>query len=322
MHYTKIATRCRKSHAIVIITKGKLMIRTITTTAILALTAGTAMADGLNYARFSYDLNNFSDDSGADDIKTSVFQGEFEYSIDQFVLGANLTNFAVDVSDESSLTVYDVWAGFVATPEIMAGLGLTGASFGDEDTNGAEFFGQYTTDQFGIGVRVAQLDFEEDNISTILNGQVSVTPEVELGAVIWKDSEFDGTGYMLSTDYDNDLIDARAYYQSNTEAESGFFAVRGSYKVADMFRISALYETVVGDEEFDVSFYTIGGGYEFVDGAWIDVNYGQIDFGDEFEKVDRIQAAISFEMGDRLRLDNQFEQDTTDDSLMGSGSYF
>jgi len=97
------------------------MIRTITATAIVALTAGGATAQGLNYARLSYDYNDFD----TNDVDFGLFQGEIEYSINQFVLGANVRNFDLngDVID-SNFTTYNVWGGYTISPQALVGIGL------------------------------------------------------------------------------------------------------------------------------------------------------------------------------------------------------
>jgi len=286
------------------------MTRTITATAILALTAGAAAADGVNYARLSYDYNNFSVDS--DDASIGIFQGDIEYSIDQFVLGAELEVLTTDADDDDTFVIYDIWGGYAATPEVLVGLGLTGSDDDVEDTQGAQAFGQFVTGQFGVGIRVSKEDLDEDNITTDVFGNYNVAPEIKLGLVLTGNSEFDGTGYIASADYDDGQIDARAFFEGNTEFDAGQFGVRGNYKVADAFRASAAFATNSGDDAADATAFLVGGGYEFADGAWVDLGIGQIDFEDA-DTVDRIEVSVSFETGDRKRLDNQFEQDRFDD---------
>lgn len=297
------------------------MIRTITATAIVALTAGAASAQGLNYARLSYDYNNLDD--GSDDLDVGLFQGEIEYSINQFVLGANVRNLDFDGDGfDGNATFYDAWGGYTISPQALVGIGLTGVSVDDgDDFNGGELFGQYVTAQYGAAARIELDDFDEDNVRGTLYGEYRPSQGLEFGLTIDDNTDVSGSDYKVSADYDDGAIFARAYVEGNTDDDGGIIAVRGHYNFAGAFRASAVLGTTFGDDFDDLTSYAVGGGYQFVEGAWFDLGYGQLDF-DDGDNVDRIQAVISFETGRRLRLDNQFEQDGVDDNSAVFGNLF
>jgi hypothetical protein len=289
-------------------------------TAVAALLAGPVFAEGVNYARLSYDYTNFSE--GSDDLALGVVQGSVEYETGQFLLSGELTNNNFD--GELNLTTYALGAGYMITPEALVGLGLTGAesdASGADGVNGFEGYAQYQTGQFGVAVNAAKFDSDEDNIVTTFYGEFEASPGITLGAVVNTQSEVDGSGYTLSVDYEAGPIDARSFYNGNSEADAGTFGVRGTYDITPQFRASAAFATIVGDDNVDLSSFAIGGGYMITDGFWVDADYGQVDAGTA-DNLDRIQVAFTYDMGEQKRIDRSFRQDAIDDAQSGFSAIF
>lgn len=295
------------------------MFRSITMTAVAALLAGPVFADGVNYTRLSYDFTNYDSDFGLEG-DASLLQGTVEYEISQFLLSADILNLDFD---GSSSTAYGVAGAYMFTPEALAGLGVFGNDPDSGDnTTGFEVFGQYETAQFGVGLNVTKDDTDEDNVTTTLVGEAEVTSGVTLGASVATESESDGTDYVLSADYDLGPIEARAAVSGTSEDDGGLFGVRGSYEFTPQFRASASYQTSYGDDLVDESVFTVGGGYQIVDGLWFDANYGIIDSDDYSDDIDRIQATLTFETGTQKRIDRRFSQASIDDLQAGAGVGF
>lgn len=290
------------------------MFRSITMTAVAALLAGPVFAEGVNYARLSYDYSNFS--QGSDDIALGVVQGAVEYETGQFLLSGDLTNNNLD--GELNLTSYGLGAGYMITPEALVGLGLTGAESdqsGVDGVNGFEGFAQYQTGQFGVAVNASKFNSDDDNVVTTFYGEFEASPGVTLGAVVNTQSEFDGSAYTLSVDYEAGPIDARSFYNGNSESDAGIFGARGTYEITPQFRAGASFTTTTGDDTDDLSSFAIGGGYMITDGFWVDADYGQADLGGD--DIDRVQVAFTFDMGEQKRIDRSFRQDAVDDAQSG-----
>ncbi len=310
------------------------MLRTLTFTAVAALMTGPVMADGVNYARLSYDFTNIGNDDFDDDV--SLLQGGVEYTTGQFLLGADLQYVDTELEGiiESQALSYALSGAYMITPEVLVGLGLNGTDVEIEtdlgdfegDANGFEVFGQYQTSDFGVGVNVVSFDSDEDNLNTTIYGEFSAASAVTLAGFASVDSEdednggSEGTDYYLSGDYEAGDVFARAYIAGNTDADAGIFGVRGHYDFAPQIRATASFATRTGDDASDVSFFTVGGGYEVVDGLWADANIGIVDGDDVAEDITRLQVALTYEIGDRKRLDRRLEQDAIDD-VQSAGAF-
>lgn len=295
------------------------MFRSITMTAVAALMAAPAFADGVNYARLSYDYSYYEDDS--DDLDLGLLQGSVEYEVSQFLLSAEVLNFSRD--GDNVETFYSASGAYIFTPEALAGIGVFGSNpeVGDS-TSGFEVFGQYETPQFGAAINVSQADTDEDNITTTLYGEAAVAPGVKLGASLSTQSEFDGTGYSLIAEYDEGPIFGRATIDSNSEDDGGLFGVRASYDITPQIRAAAAYQTSYGDDFVDLSVFAIGGGYQVVEGLWVDASFGVID-GDVFaDEVNHVQASVTYELGTQKRIDDRFQQAALDDIQAGLGLLF
>lgn len=169
-------------------------------------------------------------------------------------------------------------------------------------------------------INVAKIESDEDNIVTTVFGEFEASPGVTLGAVVNSQSEFDGSAYTVSADYEAGQIDARSFYSSNTESDSGIFGVRGTYEVAPQFRVGAAFDTITGDDSGDFSSFAIGGGYQITDGFWVDADFGRVD--SDGTDVDRVQIAFTFDLGEQKRIDRSFRQDAIDDAQAGVGAVF
>lgn len=297
----------------------------LATTAIL--TASTAMADGVNYGRLSYDFSRF--EQGSNEAELGLLQGAIEYEISQFLLFGELTNQSAENGGSLDITTLKAGAGYILSPEALIGAGLIRNSYdydadgleADGDTSGFEVFGQYQTAQFGVGLNISVPDTDfDDQTQTQFFGEYAVAPGIDLGLWLASDSEVDGTTYKFSADYAQDAIIARGYLLGDTDVDAGIFGARGSYAFTDQIRAAATFETTYGDDA-DINFVAIGGGYKITDGVWFDADYGVVSGDDIGSDIDRLQAAITFETGTRTRIDDRFAQDAINDDQAGLGSF-
>lgn len=293
------------------------MLRTLPATVFTALIAMPVAADGFDYARLSYDYLSF--DGDLIDIGNSFLQGGVNYSFGQVLLSAefNTFTFMPSAGDDQSTTRYFFGAGYEITPEVLLGVGVTSASGDAGDANGFESFAQYQTAGLAVGVNAWQFDTDEDNISTRFLAEFNVTPAISFGAQLSTNSEFDGTGYWLYSEYAEGPIFARAYAQGNTEVDDGVFGLRGTYDVTPDIRASAAFSVATGVDD-SISFVSAGAGYRIVEGVWANADIGQFS-EDTFGGVDvtRVGLNLTYEMGEHVRIDRRFYQDIIDDNIAG-----
>jgi hypothetical protein len=87
------------------------MLRTLTTTAAIALMTAPAFADGVSYARLSYDFDRYSVDD--QDLDVGTLLGDIEYELGQFLLSAHLAHRSYDDgAGDASQTDYGVSGGW------------------------------------------------------------------------------------------------------------------------------------------------------------------------------------------------------------------
>lgn len=306
------------------------------TSALVAAVAAPAMAQELTFGDFSgaYDLYTVDDDS----ITVFRLNGEVEFTVDQFVLGAGLDSetFTPEGSDSISISNYFASAGYMPIDGVLVGAELTGTRFasgGDSDSiDGYGLFAQYQADQFGVAVRYSIPVSEEEEFSTITYfGQAAVTPEVAVSAIVETANEVDERFYMLRAEYEAGPIDATAYYAAVTDVDGSLFGVNLAYQVNNQLRVLADYQTTSDGIFGDSNAYSIGGGYQVADSVWIDGTLGQLS-GDG-EDVTTFGLEVSYEIGGQKRLDRALLSAAQDDfgsgvlgispfSTFGSGLFF
>ena len=291
------------------------MLRSLSLTAAAAILAGPAMADGINYALIGYDYTNISAD-GVEDLNTGNLQGAVEYELSEFLLSADVRHVTVEIdSESSSATVYAFGAAYMLSPEALVGLEVLGVEAEDADaTTGYGVYSQFQTAQYALGVHVSQQDSDQDNITTNIYGEFVTSDALTLGVQVNSESEFDGTTSYFSADYEQGAIEARTFIISNNEVDGGLFGLSASYQFSAQFRVSAAYQTLYGEDTDDADAFSVGGGYQITDGMWIDASYGQIGGDTYIDGIEIIQASLTYELGDRKRLDRRFAQAAIDDS--------
>jgi len=280
------------------------MLKSTTTILAFAIAAGPSFAQELTYGSFGFDFTRLTD--GSDDLDLSVLNGDVEFAFDQFLLGAQVTNrdFSSDSLIDGTITNFNAFGAYAIIPEVLVGVGLNTIDLDGSDLSGYEVFGQYQTAQFGVGLTYTIPDSDEDDVSflTIL-GEAEVTPGVTIGAAYEDFSEIDESFYYLTAEYEDGPIFVRGYYTSVTDIDGYLIGARGSYDVTDMIHVSADLQKGVDFFLGDLTAYSVGAGYEFADGFIVDASVGRIE-GDGNE-IDTIQVGVSYELGQRRRLDRK-----------------
>lgn len=293
------------------------MKRLILTAATATLVAGSATAEGISYIRLSYDYQAHTGAFG--DPTLGFFQSTVDYELNDFVLGASFDNTSVSSdADDGDFQDYSVSAAYVLSPEILGGAGFLQRSSDAGNSTAFELFGQYVTDSFGVAANHTLL--EDDESQTVLFAEYVLSEGLVLGAILISESASDGTGYQISADYAAGSIDARAFVTGDSEVDGNVFGARAHYEFGGSFRVGAGFENISG-AAFDDRTIQVGAGYTFTDGVWVDASVGQIDLEDS-STVDFLRLLVTYETGDRARLDNTMAQRSSDDIWAGVGPLF
>lgn len=293
------------------------MQRIILTAAATALIAGSATAEGISYTRLSYDYQTHT--GALEDPTLSFFQGAIDYELNEFVLGASFDNTSIsDDLGDADFQDIGLWGAYVVSPEILGGAGFLQRSGDVGNSSAFELFGQYVTDSFGVAANYTSL--EDNESQTALFAEYGLNESLVLGAIIVSDSQFDGTAYQISADYDADSISGRAFVTGDTDVDGNVFGLRGFYAFGEGFRVSAALEDISG-ANFDDRTIQVGAGYSFTDGVWADASVGQVDL-DGGATIDFVRLLVTYETGDRARLDSTMAQRSSDDVWFGVGPLF
>jgi hypothetical protein len=297
------------------------MLRFFSITAVTAVIAVPATAQDLTYGSVQFDLTHLEADG--DEVDVNVLEGDVEFSANQFLFGAELKRQALDFGGGGGgvFTHYSAFGAYNVIPEVMIGAGLNGIDFDGTDVNGFEVFAQYTAPQFRVALNHNRPDNDDEDFyltTAYVEGQVA--PAVTLGAVVETFNELDEKFYALTAEYDDGPIFARAYYNSVTDVDGGLFGLRGSYSVTDTVGVTGSFER--GSEGFfgDLSGYSVGAEYMVSEGLAVGGSIGQLEFGSE--TADFIQLGVSYEVGERMRLDRKVNDALREDRSKSIGVIF
>ncbi len=291
---------------------------TLTTTAVIALLAGAASAEGISFAKLSYDYQSIdSDDFGEPTV--TLLQGQVEYEMDQYLLGADLDIISVDAdAGDEDTQDFTVFGAYRINPQVLAGVGLGQSDRGSDNVTIYEVFGQYVAAPFAVAANYAFDD--DDETLTSLFGEYAFGPQLKVGASVFIDSASDSTAYHLSSDYTQGAVTGRAFFVDDGISDDNVVGLRGRYDFGNAFNAGASYETSFGGD-FSETAIRIGGGYAFEQGIEIHASYGQIDR--EAQSTDDVfRLLVTYETGNQARFDRKMTRDIVEDTWFGVAPLF
>ncbi|WP_342071335.1 porin [Yoonia algicola] len=295
------------------------MIKTSLTIAALGVFAAPAFAQELTFGSAGLNYSDISDSS--DDFSTTVFNGEVEFSYDQFLFGANLDAQSFDAfGDDATVTNLGAFVGYAPVPELLLGASITNLSLDagstDDTLTGYEILAQYRTPTFGGAIVYSVPDSDEEDFDvTTYYAEVEVVPGMTLGAVVDDFSGVDDNIYNVSADYAQGPIAVRGYYTGITGEDLAIYGVRGSYDFGNGFSATG---SIGGFEEFladEATIMTIGAGYAFYDGLSIDASVGRLSI--DSDDLDILQIGLTYEFGAPTRLDTKMTDAIREDRQYG-----
>ena len=310
------------------------MVRLLTTTALLGLAAVPAIAQDIAYFGAEISSNTYTSDGTDEELSGLDLNGELEYTINEFYVGASLSSGQFDLSfgPEFQTQSYALSAGYMP----MSGV-LVGASVGRlELSQGAveqtidmfDVFAQYDTGQYAGAILYTELDTDfQDYAITQFFGRAEVTSGVTLGLIYENaKSEFGPTEstnktYHISADYASGPVFARGYVVgldsafSFDDEDTTIFGLRGAYDIGSGFSAVAQYEFSDTFQGSEYNSYAIGGSYVLLDGLSVDASFGRLDV--EGSETDFLALGLTYDMGSQIRIDKGMLKDARDDTEFG-----
>lgn len=293
------------------------MLRTTTATIALLAISAPAFAQELTYGQFGLDLTDFSA-GGGDDRQLILITGAGEFTIDQFVLGAEVNNRAYDFGGgaEFDVLTYSLYGAYAVMPEVLVGLGLTSVDADGTELSGYEFFAQYVTPAFGVAVnhQVPEEDFSDSSLTTVV-GEAEVSTGITLGGIYETYEGEDIAFYALTAEYAEGPIFARAFYQALTETDTTILGLRGSYAINDMFSANAGLLRVEDFILAELTGVSVGAEYAVNDAFSVRGEIGQLD--GTGNTADFFKLSVTYEVGAGARLDRTMTEAIRDDRNFG-----
>ena len=300
------------------------MIRTTTAAVALFAFSAPAIAQEVTYLSFGTTWTQLS--LGSDDLSSTKFEGDLEYSFDQFLFGLELHSVRLETMGEGTLTTFKGFAGYAPLPEALIGAGFThlseGGDFGGDDVNGFEILAQYRAGMFGGAVVYARPDNDNDDLSiTSYYLQAEAMPGLTFGAVFDDTSpDYDATPYVLSVDYAQGPISGRAFYHGITDFDGSYYGVTGAYEVMPQLSLTAAIANLDEFIVFDANAYSVGAAYEISEGIFAEASFGQL-MGDGPD-IDVISLSLTYAIGDQTRFHRSMQSAASADRTISGLSVF
>ena len=300
------------------------MLRTTTAAVALFAYSAPAIAQEVNYLSFGTTWTQLSVES--EEFSSTKFEGDLEYSYDQFLFGLEVHSNRLDLMGEGTLTTFKGFAGYAPVPEALIGAGFThvtqGGDFSSEDVNGFEILAQYQTGMFGGSVVYAQPDNDDDDFSvTSYYLQAEAMPGLTFGAIFDDTSaDYDGTPYVLSVDYAQGPIFGRAFYHGVTDYDGSYYGVSGAYEVMPQLSLKAAIANLDEFIVFDANAYSVGAAYEISEGIFAEASFGQL-MGDGPD-IDVISLSLTYAIGDQTRFHRSMQSAASADRTISGLNVF
>lgn len=266
--------------------------KTLSSALAISVAASGAYAQDVTY--LTYGLGFSVTDSVGSDINATEVVGAVEYSINQFVLFADVNGsfFSGDFGNES---VHDIKArvGYEFAPGSMVFGGVSSLSIFNDNLVMYELGGQY---DFGTGqVGLVYNDLPDEDVAAVtLAGAYTVAPGSEIGASFTKLTDEDELTYFVFGTYENGPLSVDGSVMGITEFDLSVVNIGATYEFGGQYRaVGELSSLTGGGNNF--TGVTAGIGYEISENLWIDATYT----GYNEDDASAIGIALTFETGTR-----------------------
>lgn len=264
------------------------MFRTAIIATAICATASVAAAGELTYGN-AFIKQHRLDADGAGALDLTVLGVGIEYTYNAWTFAGEAAHFDVEGTD---LDYGSLAAEYRLMNGVSLGLDYTSLDLTGSDISLTSVFAYYDMGTYALGAAIGDSSDLNDTVYSLF-GSVDVSPTGTVGLdIIRIDSE---TLYAGFADYDMDSYSVQADVLTIDGLD--LVAVAGSYSFGNGFSAigSLSYFDLAGTDGTSV---TLGGQYEFVEGANVEVALGRINI-EGAPNVDQLTFGVNYEMGRR-----------------------
>jgi len=264
------------------------MFRTAIIATAICATASVAAAGELTYGN-AFIKQHRLDADGAGNADLTVLGVGIEYTANAWTFSGEAAHFDLEGTD---LDYGSLAAEYRLMNGVSLGLDYTSLDLTGSDISLTSVFAYYDMGTYALGAAIGDSSDLNDTVYSLF-GSVDVSPTGTVGLdIIRIDSE---TLYAGFADYDMDSYSVQADVLTIDGLD--LVAVAGSYSFGNGFSAigSLSYFDLAGTDGTSV---TLGGQYEFVEGANVEVALGRINI-EGAPNVDQLTFGVNYEMGRR-----------------------
>lgn len=273
----------------------------ITSTAFALVVTASSAAQAQEVTYLSYGLSfESSDYGGGDTLDTVIVEGAVEYSINQFVLMAEIdrASFVFGGGSEELGTI-GARAGYEFAPGSLVYVGVGSFQALGDSTTTAEIGAQYDAGTFQVGLHYSSLPDEDiDAVSLALGYEIA--PNSEAGIRYTSYLETDQSSTLLFGTHESGPLSVDGSVEVFNGGDFTFAGVNGTYEFGGRYRALGGLNLVDTDLGSNLTSVQIGAGYQVADNMWIDASYTHLSF--DSDDGHTLGLMFRFETGDRALL--------------------
>lgn len=264
------------------------MIRTALIATVICATASVAAAGELTYGN-AFIKQHRLDADGFGALDLTVLGGGIEYTYDAWTFSGELAHFDIEGTD---IDYGSVAGEYRLNNGVSLGLDYTLLDLAGADISLTSVFAYYDMGTYALGVAIGDSSDLNDTVYTVF-GSWDIAPTGTVGLDIIRIE--DETIFAGFADYDMDIYNVQADVISTDGLD--LISVAGGYSFGNGFSAigSVSYFDLAGTDGTSV---TLGGQYEFVEGANVELALGRINI-DGAPNIDQVSFGMNYEIGRR-----------------------
>ncbi|UOA25743.1 2-isopropylmalate synthase [Pseudosulfitobacter sp. DSM 107133] len=264
------------------------MFRTAIIATAICATASVAAAGELTYGNAFIKQHRLdADGAGAADL--TVLGVGIEYTANAWTFSGEAAHFDLEGTD---LDYGSLAAEYRLNNGVSLGLDYSSLDLAGSDTSLTSVFAYYDMGTYALGAAIGESSDLNDTVYTLF-GSWDVAPTGTVGLdIIRIEGETLFAGFA---DYDMDIYNVQADVISTDGLD--LVSVAGGYSFGNGFSAigSVSYFDLAGTDGTSV---TVGGQYEFVEGANVELALGRINI-DGAPNIDQVSFGVNYELGRR-----------------------
>jgi hypothetical protein len=249
--------------------------------------AATGAAAELTYGSAFANHHNFENDNGNVDLTT--LGGAAEFRLNEFTISGEINR--IDGGGDE-LDFGSVGVGYALGNGVTLGADYSRLSLAGVNADVLSGYAYYTFGTYTLGLSAGDSSDLSDTTYSLF-GAWDVSPDGTVGAdIIRVEGETLLAAYAT---YDLGIYSLQA--DAILQDQVDLFAISGSYDLGNNFSVIGSLSSVDLDGD-GLTAYSIGGAYEFLPGAKVELAVARLD-ADVGDNVDRLTLGVNYEFGKR-----------------------